>query len=283
LVEDQSLNQCNDVHTLRSGKKVDNQVTLPNPNQHNHSSASTLSNSTPPKSDEFEKDKLTSQVHQPIVSFPNRLKNNKQNSHMDRIIEIFSQVKINVPLLDAIQQVPSYAKFLKDMCTKKRKTNVPKKVFLTTNISELLSSPIPVKYKDLGSPTIACTIGQVEISRALLDLGESINLLLFSVYQQLELGDLSPTRVTIQLVDRSVKVPKGEINDVLIRVREFIYPVDFIILETQLVSNHRVETPVILRRPFLSTANAIINCRNGSMRLTFGDMTRKVNVFNLKK
>ena len=68
---------------------------------------------------------------------------------MDKIIEIFNQMKINVPLLDAIQQVPSYAKFLKDMCTKKRKTSVLKKVFLATNISELLSGPIPVKYKDL--------------------------------------------------------------------------------------------------------------------------------------
>ena len=85
------------------------------------------------------------------------------------------------------------------MCTKKRKTNVPKKVFLATNISKLLSSPIPVKYKDLGCLTIACTIGQAEISRALLGLGVSINFLPFSVYQQLGLGDLSPTRVTIQL------------------------------------------------------------------------------------
>ena len=82
---------------------------------------------------------------------------------MDTIIEIFNQVKINVPLLDAIQQVPSYVKIFKDMCTKKRKTNVSKKVFLPTNISELLSGPIPVKYKDPGCPTIACTIGQAEI------------------------------------------------------------------------------------------------------------------------
>ena len=102
------------------------------------------------------------------------------------------------------------------MCTKKRKTNVLKKVFLATNISELLSGPIPVKYKDPGCPIIACTIGQVEISRALFDLGASINLLSFSVYQQFGLGDLSPTRVIVQLADRSVKVPKGEIKDILI-------------------------------------------------------------------
>jgi len=116
---------------------------------------------------------------------------------MEKILEIFNQVKLNVPLLDAIQQVPTYAKFLKDSHTKKRKTNVPKKVFLTTNISELLSGPIPVKYKDPGCPTISCTIGQIEISRALLDMGASINLLPLSVYQQLGLGELSPTRVTL--------------------------------------------------------------------------------------
>ena len=99
-------------------------------------------------------------------------------------------------------------KFLKDMCTKKRKTNVPKKVFLATNISEILSGPVLVKYKDPGCPTISCTKRQIEISRALLDLGASINLLPLSVYQQLGLGELSPTRVTIQLVDRSMKISK---------------------------------------------------------------------------
>jgi len=143
------LNQCNVVHTLRSGKKVDNHIsTSSNLIQHNHNQASTSSNPNPSKSDESEIDKSTSQVHQPIVQFPNRLKNNKQNPHMDKIIEIFNQVKINVSLLDVMQQVPSYAKFLKDMCTKKRKTNVSKKVFLATSINELLSGPIPVKYKD---------------------------------------------------------------------------------------------------------------------------------------
>ena len=86
-------------------------------------------------------------MHKRIISFPNRLKNNKQNPHIDKIIEIFNQVKINVPLLDAIQQISSYAKLFKGMCTKKRKTNVPKKVFLATNISELLSGPIPVSTR----------------------------------------------------------------------------------------------------------------------------------------
>ena len=96
---------------------------------------------------------------------------------------MFNQVKLNVPILNAIQQVPAYVKFLKDMCMKKRKKSMPKKVFLTTNISEILSGPIQVKYKDPECPTISCTIGQTEISRALLNLGASINLLPLSVYQ----------------------------------------------------------------------------------------------------
>ena len=83
---------------------------------------------------------------------------------MKTILEMFNKVKLNVPFLDAIQQVPAYGKFLKDMCTKKRKTNVSKKVFLATNISELLSGPIPIKYKDPRCPIIYCTIGQIEIS-----------------------------------------------------------------------------------------------------------------------
>jgi len=91
--------------------------------------------------------------------------------------------QVECSLLDAIQQVPAYAKFLKDMCTNKRKTNVPKKVFIATNTSELLPGPISVKYKDPGCPTIACTIGQIEISRALLDLRASANLLPHYVYQ----------------------------------------------------------------------------------------------------
>ena len=114
---------------------------------------------------------------------------------MEHIKVIFNHFQINVPLLDSIQQVPTYTKFLKDMCTKKRKTIIPKMVFLTSNISELLTEPIPIKYKD--PRTISCIIRLTIINCALLDLGASINLLPFSVYQQLRLGDLRPTRISI--------------------------------------------------------------------------------------
>jgi len=139
--------------------------TQPKPVSNDPSSSSSSQLSTS-KSDGM--DKSVEQTYKPIVPFPNRLANTKTNAQMEKIREMFNQVQINMPLLDAIQQVPTYAKFLKDMCTKKRKTNIPKKVFLTLNINELVSGPIPVKYKDPGCPTISCIIGQTIINRAQL-------------------------------------------------------------------------------------------------------------------
>jgi hypothetical protein len=95
---------------------------------------------------------------------------------------VFKQVQINIPFLDAIQQVPSYAKFLKDLIIVKRKTNVPKKAFLTEQVSSILQYKLPIKYKDPGCPTITCMIGVSLIERALLDLGTSVNLLPYSIY-----------------------------------------------------------------------------------------------------
>ena len=140
-----------------------------------------------------------------------------------------------------------------------------------------------MKYKDPGCPTISCTIGDHKIGYALLDLGASVNLLPYSVYQQLNLGELKPTSTTLLLADRSIKVPKWIIEDVLVRVDKFIYPVDFIVLETEPIANECKQIPVILGRPFLATANALINCRNGLMNLSFSNMTLELNVFNMCK
>ncbi|RVW64476.1 Retrovirus-related Pol polyprotein from transposon 297 [Vitis vinifera] len=105
---------------------------------------------------------------------------------------------------------------------------------------------------------------------SLLDLGASVNLLPYSVYKQLGLGELKPTTITLSLADRSVKIPRGVIEDVLVQVDNFYYPVDFIVLDTDPTIKEANLVPIILGRPFLATSNAIINCRNGLMQLTFG-------------
>src|SRR4029450_10224258 len=102
---------------------------------------------------------------------------------MQEMIEVFKQVKINLPLLDAIKQIPSYAKFLKDLCTQKRKSkgHAPKKILLTEQVSSILLHNTPPKFKDPGAPTISCVIGNYEIGKTLLDLGAIFNLFRYSV------------------------------------------------------------------------------------------------------
>ena len=182
-----------------------------------------------------------------------------------------------------IKQVPTYAKFLKDLCTVKRGLQVTKNAFLTEQVSAIIQSNSPVKYKDPGCPTISVNIGGTHVEKALLDLGASVNLLPYSVYKQLGLGGLKPTTITLSLADRSVKIPRGVIEDVLVQVDKFYYPVDFVVLDTDPIVKEANYVPIILGRPFLATSNAIINCRNGVMQLTFGNMTLELNIFHLCK
>ncbi|KAH9780119.1 hypothetical protein KPL71_007961 [Citrus sinensis] len=172
---------------------------------------------------------------------------------------------------------------MKDLCTVKRKHKVQKKAFLVEQISFILSTNSALKYKDPGCPTISCIIGDHKIGHALLDLGASVNLLPYSMYQQLNLSELKPTSTTFLLADRSIKVPRAIIEDVLVRVDKFIYPMDFIVLETEPIANECKQIPVILGRPFLTTTNTLINCRNEVMNLSFGNMTLELNVSNMCK
>ena len=158
-----------------------------------------------------------------------------------------------------IKQVLTYAKKLKDLCTVKRGLNVDKKAFLIEQVSAIIQCKTLVKYKDPGCPTISVNIGGTCVEKALLDLGASVNLLPYSMYKQLGLGELKPTSINFFLVDRSVKIPKGTMEDVLIQVDKFYYHVDFVVLDTEPVAVGANYVPIILGRPFLATSNAIIN------------------------
>ena len=103
-------------------------------------------------------------------------------------------------------------------------------------------------------------IGGICVEKALLYLGASVNLLPYSMYKKLGLGELKPTSITLSLADRSIKIPKGIMEDVLIQVDKFYYPVDFVVFDTEPVAVETNYVPIILGRPFLATSNAIINC-----------------------
>ena len=265
------LDEVKSIITLRSGKEVDQP--LPKPIEESRQGEEMQSEHIL-----LEEDTMKYRIPPP---FPQALRGKRKATQQAGILEVLRQVKVNIPLLDLINQVPAYAKFLKDLCTIKKGLGIEKKAFFTEHVSALIQSKYPVKYKDPGSPTIPVNIGGNCINKALLDLGASVNLMPYSVYMQLGLGELKPTTITLSLADRSVKIPKGIVEDVLVKINNFYYPVDFVVLDTEPSSNEPNHVPIILGRPFLATANAIINCRNGIMQLTFGHMTLELNIFHL--
>ena len=187
------------VITLRSGKQIENPV--PKSVEKTEKELE-----KEPEVDDNKEDKLKNNILPP---FPQALRSKKKANGQAEILEVLRQVKVNIPLLDMIKQVPTYAKFLKDLCTMKRGMNVDKKAFLTEQVSAIIQCKTPVKFKDPGCPTISVNIGGTCVEKALLDLGASVNLLPYSVYKQLGLGELKPTTITLSLVDRSIKFPRA--------------------------------------------------------------------------
>ena len=128
----------------------------------------------------------------PPPPFPQALKSKKKAINQAEILEVLRQVKVNIPLLDMIKQVSTYKKILKDLCTVKRGLNVDKKAFLPEQVSAIIQCKTQVKYKDPGCPTISVNIGGTCVEKALLDLEAIVNLLPYSVYMQLGLGECLP-------------------------------------------------------------------------------------------
>ena len=262
------------VITLRSGKEVEQPVPKP-VTEEGHKAKE-----AEPKELVIKEDVVKKNTPPP---FPQALKSKKKAINQVEILEVLRQVKVNIPLLDMIQQVPTYAKFLKDLCIVKRGLNFDKNGFLTKQVSAIIQCKTPVKYKDPGCLSISVNIGGTCVEKTLLDLGASVNLLPYSVYKQLGLGELKPTSITLSLADRSIKIPKGTVEDVLIQVEKFFYLVDFVVLDTKPVAVGANYVPIILGRPFLATSNAIINFQNGVMQLPFGNRTLELNIFHLSK
>ncbi|XP_070672482.1 uncharacterized protein [Malus domestica] len=227
--------------------------------------------------------KVVERVYKLLVPYPQRLVNSKKNKHMLDILEQFKKVEINIPLLDAIKQIPFYAKFLKDLCTNKRKFEEDEKVMLSEEVSAVLQRKLPPKIKNLGSFTISYTVSNHMFKKAILDLGASVNLMPFSVYEQLGLGELQPTSIVLQFVDRSVKYPKGILEDVLVQVDHFIIPTDFIMLDMEVVPMPKKEIPIILGTPFMATSGTKIDVKKCLLTMTVLGETIEFRIFDAMK
>ena len=215
----------------------------------------------------------------PIIPYPKRLRKNRLDKQFGKFMDIFKKLHINIPFAEALEQMSGYVKFMKDVLSKKSKLGDYETVALSEECSAILQKKLPPKLKDPGSFTIPCAIGNAVFERALCDLGASINLMQWSIFKKLNLGEARPTIVTLQLEDRSLTHPCGIIEDVLVKVDKFIFPTDFIILDMQ----EDKEVPIILGRPFLATGRAMFDVQKSELRLRVQKEEVTFNVFNAIK
>ncbi|KAK8667702.1 hypothetical protein V6N13_007850 [Hibiscus sabdariffa] len=218
-----------------------------------------------------------SEESRPPPPFPQRLKKQKQDYQFKKFFDILKQVHINLPLVEALQQMPNYAKFLKDMVTRKKRIEEFETAAATETCLALMHNKIPAKKIDPGSFTIECFIGHNYPTKALYDPGASINLMPKSVFRKLGIGEANPTTVMLQLADHSYVQPEGKVEDILVKVDKFIFPADFLILDCEADEN----APIILGRPFLSTSRAVIDFDKDEIVFKVDD--DRVNIKSLTK
>ena len=265
--------------TLRSGKELESQL-QPSVVEHLETEEFTQperkddANKEQPQEKQSSETAVETKASVP-VPYPQRLKKNKLDKQFTKFMDVFKKLHINIPFADALEKMPSYVKFMKDILSQKRRLADFETVNLTEECNAILQRKLPQKLKDPGSFTIPCTIGNGIFERALCDLGASFNLMLLSIFKRLGLGEARPTTVTLQLADRSLKHPRGIIEDVLVKVDKFIFPEDFIVLDME----EDKEIPIILGRRFLATGRAMIDVHRGELKLRVQEEEVKFNVF----
>ena len=212
----------------------------------------------------------------PPPPYPYAIKKRQLDANFSKFLEVFKKLELNIPFLDAIREMPSYAKHLKDLLSKKRKWEKYETIHLPENCSAILLNKLPPKQGDPGSFTIPCQIGSLTFAKSLCDLGASINLMPLSVFRKLGLGDEPPpTTISLQLADRSVTYPRGLIEDLLVKVGKFVFSADFIVLDME--EDQRI--PLLLGRPFLRTTRSLIDVELGQLTVRCGDESMTFEVF----
>ncbi|CAM8892988.1 unnamed protein product [Rhodiola kirilowii] len=216
------------------------------------------------------------------LPFPVPARVPKQHVMDKDVFELFSKVEINIPLLEAIKQIPKYAKILKELCTNRRRGARVDQELMSRNISAVLQRKVPPKCGDPGTYTIPCTIGNIRLENCMLDLGDSINVLPYSIYSCLRIGPLEPIGLTIQLADRSCKQPEGKIEDVLVQVGELVFPANFYVLKMENCgpTDH---APILLGRPFLKTSKMKIDCDSGTLSMKVEGEVFSFDIFRAMK
>ena len=199
----------------------------------------------------------------PSIPFSQRLKQGKLEKQFTKFLDVFKKLHINIPFAEALENMPCYAKFLEKILSNKRTLEEFETVALSEEYIAVIQRKLSPKLKDPGFFTVPCALGDTVFDKALCDQRASINLMPLSIYKLLKLEEVKPTTITLQMADRTIKCPRGIVEDVLIKVGKFIFPIDFVVLDV--AEDHNV--PIILGRPFLATRRTLIDVENGELKL----------------
>ncbi|CAJ2640904.1 unnamed protein product [Trifolium pratense] len=214
--------------------------------------------------------------HLPYPHAPSKKDKERQYA---RFLDIFKRLQINIPFAEALEQMPTYAKFMKEILTKKRKFDDDEVIQLDASCSAIIQRTLPTKEKDPGRVTLPVTIGNVNVGKALIDLGSSINLIPLSVIKRIGGLDVTRTRMTLQLADKSITRPSGMAEDVLVKVDKFMFPIDFVVMDIE----EDDDVPLILGRPFMKTARMMIDIDDGVMKVRVQDEEVSFNLWEAIK
>nr|GEY47911.1 DNA-directed DNA polymerase [Tanacetum cinerariifolium] len=194
----------------------------------------------------------------PNIPYPSRLNDQKlrekATNQMEKFFQIFHDLHFNISFADALLLMSKFASTIKSLLTNKDKLFELAKVPLNENFSAMLFKKL---LKNLGDPDkflIPCDFHGIDVCHALVDLGASINLMPLSIWKKLSLPELTPTRMTLELADRSITRPKGVTEDVFVKVGKFYFPTDFVVVDFE-----ADPIPLILGRSFLRTGRALID------------------------
>ncbi|GJW63560.1 reverse transcriptase domain-containing protein [Tanacetum coccineum] len=207
--------------------------------------------------------------YQPKLPYLERMKvreKDKPSAQQSRFMKLFKQLRLEIGLKDALIEMPKFNKWLSTLLRNKEKLEEIAITTVNAECSAIILNKVPEKLEDLKKFLIPCTLQELDRTNALADSGASINLLPYSIYKQLGLGALKPTRMTLELANRSVTHPMGIAEDVVVRVDGFTFLADFVVVNFE--PDPRV--PIILGRPFLRTAKALIDLYEEKLTLRVG-------------
>ncbi|GKE00929.1 reverse transcriptase domain-containing protein [Tanacetum coccineum] len=193
---------------------------------------------------------------------------------MEKIFQIFQDLRFDISFTDALLLMPRFAPTIKSLLMNKEKLLELAKIPLNENFSAMLLKKLPENLGDPGKFLIPCNFPGIDVCHALADLGTSINLMPLSIWKKLSLPDLTPTRMTLELADRSITYPKGLAEVIFVKVGKFHFPTDFVVVDFE--ADPRV--PLILGRSFLRTGRALIDVYGEEITL---QIDNEVVTFNL--